>query len=141
MNSLPVYFVLSFAIVSVMILFPPSAFSSIAVVGMGIALLYVRDRVLEDTAWSATEEEDSVGSAPDLPLDDQLVARIAEELKGEPSEQLWEIYALRGYRGGDWSLEAVEAARLLLEQRARSRAPESVYRSGPRPDRDHSTRA
>jgi hypothetical protein len=79
------------------------------------------------------------GRAP--PLDDALVARIAEGLKIEPSEQLREILVQGVDRGGNWSPEAVEAARLVLEQRSKNLAPEPVYRTVPRTQQEQSARA
>jgi hypothetical protein len=64
----------------------------------------------------------------DTPLDHALVARILENLRIEPSEHLREILAQPA--AGDWSPEAMEAARLLLDQRSRGVAPEPVYRTG-----------
>src|SRR5690348_9709746 len=65
----------------------------------------------------------------DTPLDNDLVARILDNLKVEPSEQLRDMLA---HGAGDiWSPEALEAARLLLEQRTNGIAPEPVYRTTP----------
>jgi hypothetical protein len=65
----------------------------------------------------------------DTPLDHDLVARIVENLKVEPSEQLRDMLA-RG-AGDIWSPEALKAASLLLEQRTNGIAPEPVYRTTP----------
>src|SRR5262249_18056922 len=65
---------------------------------------------------------------PDTPLDHALVARILENLRIEPSEHLREILAQP--TAGNWSPEALQAARLLLDQRSRGVAPEPVYRTG-----------
>src|SRR5262249_62055005 len=81
------------------------------------------------------------GGGPDTPLDNTLVARIVESLKIEPSEQLREILAQGADRGGDWSPEAVEAARLLLEQRSNNLAPEPVDRPAPRTQPEAATGA
>ena len=72
------------------------------------------------------------GGGPDTPLDNALVARIVDQLKIEPSEQLREILAQGVDREGNWSAEAVEAARLLLDQRWKNLSPEPVYRTVPR---------
>jgi len=65
----------------------------------------------------------------DTPLDNDLVARILDNLKVEPSEQLREMLA---HGPGDiWSPEALKAASLLLEQRTNGIAPEPVYRTTP----------
>jgi hypothetical protein len=77
---------------------------------------------------------------PATPLDNGLVARIVDNLKIEPSEQLREILAQGVDRGGNWSAEAVEAARLLLEQRSKNLAPEPVYRTVPRAAQDQASR-
>jgi hypothetical protein len=66
---------------------------------------------------------------PDTPLDNALVARILENLRIEPSEHLREMLAQPG--ADNWSPEALQAARLLLDQRSRGVAPEPVYRTGP----------
>ena len=62
-------------------------------------------------------------------LDDALVARLLEKLRVEPSEHLREM--LGAPTAGNWSAEAQQAARQLLEQRARGAAPEPFYRTGP----------
>src|SRR5262249_28218022 len=66
--------------------------------------------------------------------DDDLVARILGNLKREPSERLREILAQSSE--GKWSPEALEAARLLLDQRSKQMAPEPVYRTVPRTHQD-----
>ncbi len=80
------------------------------------------------------------GVAPlsDTPLDDDLVARIAENLKIEPSDQLREM--LDQSAGGRWSPEALHAARLVLDQRSNQKVPEPVYRTVPRSEQDQSAR-
>jgi hypothetical protein len=65
----------------------------------------------------------------DTPLDDDLVARILENLKIEPSEQLREM--LTQADGGDWSPEALQAARSLLDQRSKGLATEPKCRTTP----------
>lgn len=72
------------------------------------------------------------GAGPDTPLNDALVARVVDNLRAEPSEQLREILAQGVDRKGNWSEEAVEAARRLLDQRSKGLAPEPVYRTVPR---------
>src|SRR5262245_66413847 len=81
------------------------------------------------------------GGGPAPALDQALVARIVDKLKIEPSEQLREILAQGADPEGYWSAEAVEAARLLLEQRANNVAPEPVYRTVPRTQQEQSARA
>jgi hypothetical protein len=77
-----------------------------------------------------------VGAA--APLDHDLVARIQDNLKREPSDQL---HAMLDPSAADkWSPEAVHAARLLLEQRAQNLAPEPVYRTAPRTAHEQATR-
>jgi hypothetical protein len=71
------------------------------------------------------------GGGRDTPLDNALVARIVDNLRIEPSEQLREILTQGIDRRGKWSAEGVEAARLLLEQRSNNLAPEPVYRTVP----------
>src|SRR5262245_15083687 len=80
------------------------------------------------------------GRGPDTALDNALVARIIDKLKIEPSEQLREILVQGVDREGNWSAEAVEAARLLLDQRSKNLAPEPVYRTVPRAAQDQSAR-
>ena len=70
------------------------------------------------------------GVRADAPLDHDLVARIRDKLKREPSDQLSAMLDLSV--ADKWSPEAVQAARLLLEQRAQNLAPEPVYRTVPR---------
>ena len=65
----------------------------------------------------------------DTPLDNDLVARILDNLKVEPSEQLRDMLAQGA--GDIWSPEALKAASLLLEQRTNGIAPEPVYRTTP----------
>jgi hypothetical protein len=71
-------------------------------------------------------------------LDNDLVAHIRDSLKREPSEQLHAM--LDPSAAGKWSAEAVQAARLLLEQRAQNLAPEPVYRTVPRTAHEQATR-
>jgi hypothetical protein len=66
---------------------------------------------------------------PDTPLDNDLVARILDNLKVEPSEQLREMLAQGA--GDIWSPEALKAASMLLEQRTQGTAAEPVYRTTP----------
>lgn|SRR5262245_57640384 len=77
---------------------------------------------------------------PDTPLDHDLVARILDNLKVEPSEQLREMLAQPV--GDIWSPEALEAARLLLDQRSKGLAAEPHYRTTPlaRADQDPASR-
>jgi hypothetical protein len=64
---------------------------------------------------------------PDEPLDDDLVAKILENLRVEPSQHLREMLAQPS--GDRWSPEALEAARRLLDQRSNGLAAEPVYRT------------
>jgi hypothetical protein len=64
---------------------------------------------------------------PDVPLDNDLVAKILENLRIEPSQHLREMLAQPA--GDRWSPEALEAARLLLDQRSKGLAAEPVYRT------------
>jgi hypothetical protein len=80
------------------------------------------------------------GGGPDTSLDNALVARIFDNLTIEPSEQLREVLAQGVDRKGNWSAEAVEAARLLLDRRSKGLAPEPVYRTVPRSEQDQSAR-
>src|SRR5262245_5555651 len=78
------------------------------------------------------------GVGATAPLDHDLVARIRDNLKREPSDQL---HAMLDPSGADkWSPEAVHAARLLLEQRAQNLAPEPVYRTAPRTAHEQAAR-
>jgi hypothetical protein len=72
---------------------------------------------------------------PETLLDNDLVARIIDNLKTESSEQLREILAQS--TADKWSPEAVKAARLLLAQRANNEAPEPVYRTVPRQEQGY----
>jgi hypothetical protein len=78
------------------------------------------------------------GGGSETRLDNALVARIVDNLKIEPSEQLREILAQPAE--GNWSPEAVEAARLLLEQRSKDLIPGPVYRTVPRAEQEQSSR-
>jgi hypothetical protein len=80
------------------------------------------------------------GGGTDTSQNTDLVARIIDNLKNEPSEQLREILVQGVDREGNWSPEAVEAARLLLEQRSKGLAPEPVYRTVPRTEQEQSSR-
>jgi hypothetical protein len=134
MKYLPICFALSIAILYLVIGVPPSTFSKIAAVVLGIALLYFGARAkgsLDRT--SSGEESGKAGEVEPLtgtPLDDDLVARIVEKLKREPSEQLCEMLAQPAR--DKWSPEALQAARLVLDQRSSQTAPEPLYRTLPR---------
>lgn len=56
------------------------------------------------------------------PLDNDLVAQIAENLKGDPSDKLRDMLAQANT--DQWSPEAFEAARTILEQRSQGLAVE-----------------
>ena len=77
-----------------------------------------------------------IGSAGSL--DHDLVARISDNLKREPSDQLRAM--LDPSSEGKWSPEALHAARLLLDERAKGLAPEPVYRTVPRTAREQAAR-
>jgi len=70
------------------------------------------------------------GAGADTALDNDLIERILDNLKIEPSEQLREMLAQSST--GKWSQEAVQAAHLLLDRREKNIAPEPVYRTVPR---------
>jgi hypothetical protein len=70
------------------------------------------------------------GVGANAPLDHDLVARIQDNLKREPSDQLHAM--LDPATADKWSPEALQAARLMLEKRAQNLAPEPVYRTVPR---------
>ncbi len=80
------------------------------------------------------------GGRPDTSLNDALVAKVTENLKIEPSEQLREVLAQGVDRRGNWSAEAVEAARRLLDRRSKGLDPEPVYRTVPRSAQDQAAR-
>src|SRR6266404_1780552 len=97
MKYLPICFALSIAILYLVIGVPPSAFSKIAAVVLGIALLYFGARAKggggPTSSWEGSGKAGEVEPPPGTPLNDDLVARIAENLKIEPSEQLREMLA------------------------------------------------
>src|SRR5262245_60351681 len=78
------------------------------------------------------------GVGDNAPFDHDLVAKILDNLKIEPSEQLREMLAHSA--SGNWSPEALQAARLLLDQRSKNLAPEPVYRTVPRTEHDQTLR-
>ena len=78
------------------------------------------------------------GGGADSPLDRDLVARIRDNLKREPSDQLRAM--LDPSAADKLSPEAVHAARLLLDQRAQNLAPEPVYRTAPRSVQEQAAR-
>jgi hypothetical protein len=149
--------VLSAAVLLIMLYIPDSVYGKVAGITLGLAILYLGFRV-EARGRSAIPGEE-LGVAPadertgrpeiergvtpeasrDTPLDSDLVARILDNLKCDPSEQLREMLA--PVSRGRWSPEALQAARLLLEQRLTKAAPEPVYRTAPRAERDQSARA
>jgi len=73
------------------------------------------------------------GAGADTALDNDLIERILDNLKIEPSEQLREMLAQSST--GKWSQEAVQAAHLLLDRREKNIAPEPVYRTVPRTEK------
>jgi len=78
------------------------------------------------------------GGRSDGALDHNLVARILDNLKREPSDQL---RAMLDQSAADkWSPEALHAACLLLDRRAQGLDPEPVYRTVPRTEREQAAR-
>jgi hypothetical protein len=142
MKYITACFALSIALLYLVIGLPQSAFSKIAAIVLGIALLYFATRARGSVKPMSLGEESGrgagVASLTDTPLDDDLVARIAENLKIEPPEQLREM--LDQSAGGRWSPEALQAARLVLDQRSNQKGPEPVYRTVPRTEQDQSAR-
>ena len=134
MKYLPICFVLSIAILYLVVAVPPSALSRFAAVVLGIVLLYFGARAKGSVDRSSLSAESGkvgeAGPSTGTPLDDDLVARIAESLKKEPSEQLREMLAQPV--GDQWSPEALRAARLVLDERSKQTTPEPVYRTVPR---------
>jgi hypothetical protein len=78
------------------------------------------------------------GNGQGAAIDNDLVAKILDNLTIEPSEQLREMLAQSD--SGRWSPEALLAARILLEQRSHKTAPEPAYRSVPRSELEQATR-
>ena len=149
--------VLSVAVLLIMLYMPDSVYGKLAAVTLGLALLYLGSRVAARGRSAIPGEEPGVAQAnevagrPDIergvspdasrdtPLDNDLVARILDNLKSDPSEQLREMLA--SLSRGRCSPEALQAARLLLAQRVTKTAPEPVYRTAPRAERVQSSRA
>jgi hypothetical protein len=132
MNYVPVISVLSVAIFYIIVGVPSSVYSKVVCVALGLALLYFGYRA------RASDASALPGEQPEMPLDNDLVVRILDSLKSEPSEQLREMLAQTS--GGKWSPEALHAARLLLDQRSNKIAPEPVYRTVPRAEEDQASR-
>lgn len=82
----------------------------------------------------------SLFGGTDASLDQNLVSRIRNNLRREPSDQLRAM--LEPGAADKWSPEALHAARLLLAQRARKFAPEPepVYRTVPRTEHEQTAR-
>jgi hypothetical protein len=157
MKYMPIIFALSLAILYIAFGLPPSVYNKVACVALGLALLYFVSRAKASDSSAIPGEEPGVAEAGELsggpgaepgavgdgsrdtPLDNDLVARILDNLKREPSEQLHEMLAPPS--AGKWSSEALQAARLLLDQRSNNIAPEPVYRTVPRTEQDQSSRA
>jgi hypothetical protein len=78
------------------------------------------------------------GVGADAALDHDLVARIFDNLKREPSDQLRTM--LDPSSADKWSPEALHAARLLLDQRVKKLAAEPVYRTVPRTAHEQAAR-
>ena len=149
MKYIPICVALSIAILYIVVAIPLSVFSSVACVALGLALLYFASQAKPSTARTPLQEESPAAEGdeppreewrptPDTALDDDLVARILEELKKEPSEQLREMLAQA--TTGNWSPEALQAARLVLDQRSTKLAREPMYRSVPRAEEDQISR-
>jgi hypothetical protein len=71
-------------------------------------------------------------------LDPELVARVHDSLTREPSDRLREM--IDPAAADRWYPEAVQAARRLLDRRAKNLAPEPVYRTAPRPPDEQAAR-
>src|SRR5262245_15910746 len=142
MKYLPICFALSIAILYLVVAVPPSALSKTAAVVLGIALLYFGARAKASVDRPSLSAESGkageAGPSTGTPLDDDLVARIAETLKREPSEQLREMLAQSA--GDLWSPEALQAARRVLDERSKQTTPEPVYRTVPRTGQDQLAR-
>jgi hypothetical protein len=140
MKYLPVCFALSLAIMGMLVGAPPSAFSKGAAVALWVALLCFGSRAKASIVPRSPIEEcrPLEGDEFDAPLDKDLVATILDTLRIEPSEQLREMLAQSST--GRWSPEALQAARLLLDQRSNLVAPEPVYRTVPRTAQDQAWR-
>jgi hypothetical protein len=142
MKYIPICFALSIAILYIVMGVPPSALSKTAAVVLGIALLYFGARakanVDRTSLWAESGRAAEVGLSTCTSLDDDLVARIVETLKKEPSEQLRELLAQPA--GDKWSPEALQAARLVLDERSKQTTPEPVFRTVPRPRKDQLAR-
>ncbi len=78
------------------------------------------------------------GGGAAAPLDQDLVSRIRDNLKREPSDHLHAM--LDPSAAGKYSPEAVLAANILLEQRAHNLAPEPKYRTAPRTAQEQAAR-
>jgi len=148
--------VLSLTVLLVMLFMPDSVYGKVAVVVLGISILYLAfqvaargrsaipvqepevSRVEEPTGWPAIDRGALSGASRDTPLDNDLVARIFDNLKSDPSEHLREMLAPSSR--GRWSPEALQAAHLLLDQRLTKTAPEPVYRTAPRAEEYQSSR-
>src|SRR5262249_14973230 len=79
-----------------------------------------------------------LGIGSDAPLDPHLGAGILDNLKREPSDQLRAM--LDPSSADKWSPEALQVARLLLDERAKGLVPEPAYRTVPRPAREQEAR-
>lgn len=132
MKYVPIISAISVAVLYIVVGVPPSVYSKAACAALGVALLYFGHRAMASRAPTILADESG------RPLDNDLVARVLEKLKREPSEQLREMLAESS--PGKWSPEALQAARMLLEQRADKGAAEPVYRTVPRAQQDQSAR-
>jgi hypothetical protein len=148
--------VLSVAVLLVMLYMPDSVYGKVAAVALGLSILYLGfhvaargrsaipgeepgvTRAKESTGRPAIDRGVLSGPGRDTPLDNDLIARIFDNLKSDPSEHLREMLAAPS--GDRWSPEALQAARLLLDQRLTKTAPEPVYRTTPRAQEDQSSR-
>jgi hypothetical protein len=132
MKYVPIISALSIAILYIVVAVPSSVYSKVACLALGLALLYFGYRAM------ASNTPAFPGEYPTRPLDKDLVASILDNLKREPSEQLREMLAQSSRC--KWSPEALQAARMLLDQRSNNSAPEPIYRTVPRTENEQALR-
>ena len=87
MKHVPIISALSVALLYIVAGAPSSVSSKVACIALGLALLYFGYRATPSDASAFLGEE------PPRPLDNDLVPRILDNLKREPSEQLREMIA------------------------------------------------
>jgi hypothetical protein len=114
--------------------------SIIALVALGVALLYLSNRVINKNLEGRARflEGLTKSGSSEAPLDEDLIAKISGNLEPETSDHLRQM--LVESSTGRWSPEALEAARLLLDRRLNRRAPEPVYRTVPRAKHEQAAR-